>query len=96
MADRQGIEIETYLGGKLKEMTTNITVVVDDVVHKVPFGRPFIETAAGEHRVSVYWRLQFKSGRAETSVTVPVGGVVRLRWDGPRFIWQPAKLTVSG
>ena len=95
MDTRQGIEVTTYLGGKFKHANVNITVVVDGVTHRVPFGQPFIETPPGPHTVSVYWGTQPKKARPTTDVTVPLGAPVRLRWDGPRFIWQAGKLSPS-
>ena len=95
MANRQGVELSTYLGGKLKQSDANITVVVDGAVHKEPFGIVFVETTAGAHEVLVYWGAQPRKARSATAVIVPEGGVARLRWDGPRWIWQQGKLTIE-
>lgn len=91
----QGIEVSTYLKGKLKRSDANITVVIDGEAYKVPFGTPFIETTAGSHSVSVYWGAQPRKARPATDVVVPDGGTARVRWDGPRWIWQTGKLSMQ-
>lgn len=96
MSGRQGIEVATYLRGKqVRPSRARVTVVIDGRAHKVPFGNPFIQTEPGVHEVSVYWGAQFKRGRPVVTVSVPTGEVVCLRWDGPRWIWQPARLAVD-
>lgn len=92
-AGRQGIEVSTYLGGKLKTGKARVTVVVDGQTHRVPFGNEFVATDAGPHEVSVFWALQRRKVRPTVRVNAPQGGIVRLRWDGPRWIWQSGRLS---
>ena len=95
MPGHEGVEISTYLGAKLKESRANVTVIVDDATHKVPFGTQLIEVPAGQHSISVYWGAQPRKARSTLEIDVPAGGVVRLRWDGPRWVWQTGRLSVQ-
>ena len=95
MTEHQGIEISTFLKGKLNRSDAKITVVIDGTIHKVPIGTPFIETGAGSHAVSVYWGAQPRTARPASEVAVPEGGTARLRWDGPRWIWQKGELSTQ-
>src|SRR5258706_8145681 len=88
----QGIELSTYVRGKLSHRNLNVTVVVDGEARRVPMGVQVLPIAGGRHEICVYMGLQLRSRRPSIIVDVPDGGVVRLRWDLPRFIWQPGRL----
>ena len=44
-----GIWIRPYMRGKLKVSRANVTVVIDGVKHKVPWGEQFLEVPPGDH-----------------------------------------------
>ena len=98
MNGEQGIAVATYMRGKLKISDPDklsISVVVDGVGHKVGWGENFFPLDPGLHSVSVYWVPRPVKRRATAEVTVVEGETARVRFDAPRFAWQPGTITVE-
>ena len=65
-------------------------VEVDGVAHKAKWKSPtFIATSAGSHKVRIFYKLWWflPAGKAETTLTVPDGGVARIGYTVPT--WFP-------
>ena len=86
-----GIWIRPYMRGKLKVSRANVTVVIDGVKHKVPWGEQFLEVPPGDHSVSVYWARK----PPKVDVHVREAEQVSVRFDAPRWTWQPGKLSAD-
>jgi hypothetical protein len=86
------------MSGKLKTSDPaklSISVVVDGEKHSVGWGTRFFPTVPGPHSVSVYWVPRSAKRRATVDVAVIEDETVRVRYDAPRFTWQPGTLTVE-
>jgi hypothetical protein len=90
-----GIWIRTFMRGKLKASRANIAVVIDGVTHKLPWGEQLLAVPPGDHSVSVHWGPQRKKTWRAVCVEVPEGAQVGVRYDAPRWTWQPGKLSVE-
>jgi hypothetical protein len=82
------------MGGKLKKGRANITVVIDGVTYKIPWGEQFLAVRPGDHSVSVFWAVQRKKTRRALDVRVPEGAQLGVRFDAPRWTWQTPELSV--
>jgi hypothetical protein len=82
------------MGGKIKTSEATITVVIDGVTYKVPWGQQFLPVAPGVHSVSVFWRAQRSRVRPAIEVRVPEDASAIVQFDAPRWIWQSGRLSV--
>jgi hypothetical protein len=89
-----GIWVRTLMGGKLKVSRARVTVVIDGVTHKVPWGEQFLAVPPGLHWVSVFWAAQRPKARSTIEVRVPENDSAVVRFDAPRWIWQAGRLSV--
>jgi hypothetical protein len=72
-------------------------IEIDGRVHKKYWGTHFFELPPGTHKITVYFRYLFKSrcGENSVSVNVPAGGVARVRYNMPPWMFAKGSLTVS-
>jgi hypothetical protein len=72
------------------------TIEVDGKKHRKYWGTHFFETPPGRHEIRIYFRYLFKPRCGENSiiVTVPAGGVRRVSYNMPPWMFAKGSMKV--